>query len=78
MAMFLRRYLSRHSSDMLGLVLLGKDLDCGLGWFNPMATALEFRSFPEGISVEGPQHPCGVITWLVRIWSFFLVCRSQI
>ena len=55
---------------MLGLILQGENLDCSLGWLDPVTVALECRSLPEGVAVEEPRCPCGVKRLLVRIWSW--------
>ena len=53
---------------MLGLILQGENLDCSLGWLDPVTVALECRSFLEGVDVEEPRHPSDVMTWSVQIW----------
>jgi hypothetical protein len=54
---------------MLRLVFQGENLDTSLAWLDPVMAALKCRSVPEGIVVEEPHHPCGVMRSLVQIWS---------
>ena len=45
---------------MLGLFLQGENLDSDL-WLDPVTAALECRSLPEGVAVEEPRRPRGVM-----------------
>ena len=69
MAMFLRCSLLKAVFGMLGLILQGESLDSSLGWLDPVTVTLECRFLPEGVVVEEPHRPCGVMRWLVRIRS---------
>jgi hypothetical protein len=46
---------------MLRPVLQGENLDSDHGWLDPATTMLERRSLPEGVAVEEPRRPCGVM-----------------
>ena len=50
----------RHWSDMLRLILQGENLDSGLR-LDPVTATLECLSLSEGVAVEEPRRPCGVM-----------------
>ena len=54
---------------MLRLVLQGENLDSDLGWLDPVTTALERQSLPEGVAVEESRRSWDVMGWLVRTRS---------
>ena len=46
---------------MLGLVFQDENLDSGLEWLDPATVALKRHSLPEGVVVEEPHRPCGIM-----------------
>ena len=46
---------------MLGLYLQGENLYYVIGWLDPVTATLECLSLSEGVAVEEPRRPCGVM-----------------
>lgn len=54
---------------MLRLILQGENLEPDLWWLDPVTAMLEHRSLHEGVAVEEPHYPYGVMRWFLWIWS---------
>ena len=54
---------------MLRLILQGDNLESDLWWLDPVTATVEHRSLLEGVAIEEPRCPYGVMRWLVWIWS---------
>jgi hypothetical protein len=69
MAMFYIVTLLKALFGMVGLILQGESLDSSLGWLDPVTATLECCSLPEGVAVEDPRRPRGVMRWSVQIYG---------
>lgn len=52
------------------MVLQGENIESCLWWMDPVTVAVERCSLPEGLAVEEPRCPCGLMRWLLWIYSW--------
>ena len=57
---------------MLRLILQGENLEPDLWWLDPVTAMLEHRSLHEGVAIEEPRCPYGVM----RCWCGYGHCCS--